>query len=79
MVASDPEMTVIDQWGIRNQDAPELALHSIFMVDKAGEIFYRKIARRRAKSQELLYALDRAPASCCPGSCTDTICELRKD
>ncbi len=75
-VASDPEMKVIDTYGVRNQDVPELALHSIFMVDREGKVFYRKIARRRAKSQELLYALDRAPASCCPGSCTDKICEL---
>ncbi len=75
-VASDPEMKVIDTYGVRNKDVPELALHAIFLIDQAGKVFYRKIARRRAKSQELLYALDRAPAKCCPGSCTDKICEL---
>ena len=48
-VASDPAMKVIDAWGVRNQDVPALALHSVFMVDRAGEVFYRKIARRRVR------------------------------
>ncbi len=75
LVASDPEMGVIDQWGVRNRDTPELALHSVFIVNGEGSIIYRKVARRRVKSQEILWALERAAIACCPGSCGETICE----
>ncbi len=75
LVASDPELRVIDQWGVRNPATPELALHSVFIVDGTGVIIYRKVARRRVKSQEILWALQRSPYACCPGSCGETICE----
>ncbi|MCB9755378.1 MAG: peroxiredoxin family protein [Myxococcales bacterium] len=79
LVASDPEMKVIDQYGVRNPDTPELALHSVFVVDKTGAIIYRKIARRRVKSREIVWALQRAAIQCCPGNCGETICAPIED
>jgi len=49
---------VIDGFGLVNEDRPELSLHAIYIIDPDGKIFYRKIARRRAYSNELLDALD---------------------
>lgn len=62
-------MQVIDAWGLRNVDEPELALHAVYIIDPDGTIRYRKIARRRTRSPELLLALDGAPFECCPSSC----------
>lgn len=49
---------MIDGFGLVNEDRPELSLHAIYIIDPDGKIFYRKIARRRAYSNELLDALD---------------------
>lgn len=49
---------MIDGFGLVNEDRPELSLHAIYLIDPDGKIFYRKIARRRAYSNELLDALD---------------------
>ena len=57
-LASDPEMKLIDRFGIRNRNTPDLALHAIYIVDKDGDVFYRKVARRRAYSNELADAVD---------------------
>lgn len=57
-LASDPEMKIIDRFGIRNPNQTDLALHAIYIVDRDGDVFYRKVARRRAYSQELLAAID---------------------
>ena len=55
---SDPDMEVIKGWGLQNKDVPDLALHAIYILDKEGKIFYRKVARRRARSPEFLAAID---------------------
>lgn len=55
---SDPQQRIIGSFGLVNPDQPELSLHAIYIVDPAGEVFYRKVARRRAYSDELLDALD---------------------
>lgn len=49
---------MIGQFGLINSDRPELSLHAIYIVDRAGKVFYRKVARRRAYADELLDALD---------------------
>jgi peroxiredoxin len=74
-LAADPEMQVIDAYHLRNPDTPGLALHAVYIVQPDGSISYRKVARRRARSREILYALDGKPVSCCPGSCGKTICD----
>ena len=55
---SDPEQRIIGAFGLVNEDQPELSLHAIYIVDGAGKVFYRKVGRRRAYSDELLDALD---------------------
>jgi len=55
---SDPEQRVIGQFGLINTDRTELSLHAIYIIDPDGKVFYRKVARRRAYSNELLDALD---------------------
>lgn len=55
---SDPDMEVIKGWGLQNKDVPDLALHAVYILDPDGTIFYRKVARRRAYSQEFLDAID---------------------
>ena len=57
-LGSDPDMKLIRQFGLVNPDVPDLALHAVYIVDKEGEVFYRKIARRRAYSREFLAAID---------------------
>jgi peroxiredoxin len=57
-MASDPEQKVIQGWGLQNPDATDLALHAVYILDKEGKIFYRKIARRRAYSKEFIAAID---------------------
>lgn len=71
-LAADPGMEVIEAFHLRNET---LAWHAVYIVQPSGEISYRKIARRRARSREILYAVDGKPVSCCPGSCGDTICD----
>lgn len=57
-LASDPQQEIIGSFGIANVDVPELSLHAIYIVDEDGKVFYRKVARRRAYSQEFLDAID---------------------
>jgi peroxiredoxin len=57
-LASDPEQTIIGSFGIANPDVPELSLHAVYIIDETGKVFYRKVARRRAYSQEFLDAID---------------------
>ena len=54
----------------------DLALHAIYILEPDGTVFYRKIARRRARSRELLYAIDRKPLACCAGSCAKVVCDF---
>ncbi len=57
-LASDPEQKVVKAFGVQNPDTRELALHAVYIVDPAGKIFYRKVARRRPVSAELIDAID---------------------
>ncbi len=57
-LASDPEQKLIKGFGLVNPDVPELALHAVYIVDEQGKVFYRKIARRRAYSNEFIDAVD---------------------
>jgi len=45
-------------WQRHVQDRPELSLHAIYIIDRDGKVFYRKVARRRSHPDELLDALD---------------------
>ena len=55
---SDPEQNVVMAFGVQNPDTRELALHAVYIVDEQGDIFYRKVARRRPVSAELIDAID---------------------
>lgn len=55
---ADPGQEIIGRFGLINPDQRELSLHAIYIVDPQGEVFYRKVARRRAYADELLDALD---------------------
>jgi peroxiredoxin len=57
-MVSDPELEVIRAWGLENTDVGNLALHAVFILDRDGKVFYRKIARRRPYSPEFLDAID---------------------
>ncbi|MCH9685143.1 MAG: peroxiredoxin family protein [Deltaproteobacteria bacterium] len=57
-VLSDAKLGVIGAFGLENPEIEDLALHAIFIVDQGGHIFYRKVARRRPYSPELLDAVD---------------------
>lgn len=57
-LGSDPEQTVVKAFAVQNPDTQELALHAVYIVDPAGKVFYRKVARRRPGSEELLDAID---------------------
>lgn len=57
-MASDPDLQLIGALDLVNPDEPGLALHAAFIVDEAGIVFYRKIARRRVQPAELLDAID---------------------
>lgn len=58
VLLADPEQRIIGEFGLVNPDQRELSLHAIYIVDTEGKVFYRKVARRRAYSDELLDALD---------------------
>ncbi|MEM9624346.1 MAG: hypothetical protein AAF993_22085, partial [Pseudomonadota bacterium] len=45
-------------FGVQNPDTQELALHAVYALDENGKIFYRKVARRRPVSAELIDAVD---------------------
>lgn len=57
-LASDPKLELIGAFTLENPDVPELSLHAVYIVDEAGKVFYRKVARRRAYSAEFLDAID---------------------
>lgn len=57
-LGSDPEQTVVKSFGVQNPDTQELALHAVYIVSSEGEVFYRKVARRRPGAEELLDAID---------------------
>lgn len=57
-LASDPKLEIIRAFTLENPDVPELSLHAVYIVDEAGKVFYRKVARRRAYSAEFLDAID---------------------
>jgi hypothetical protein len=65
----DPELSVIDAYGLRNTDVPELSLHAAYLIGTDGRVEYRKVARRRVAPDELLFAIDGAAVSFCAGSC----------
>ena len=52
-----PKLEVMDAFKIRNPDVP-IALHSVFIADSEGKIYYRKVGRRRPLPKELLEAID---------------------
>lgn len=55
---SDAEYRTIRSYGIENPEVGEMALHATFIVDSDRRVLYRKIARRRPFSVELLDAVD---------------------
>jgi hypothetical protein len=57
-IASDESQEVQKTYRVQNPETQELALHAVFIVGEDGRVFYRKIASRRPKSQELLDAID---------------------
>ena len=57
-IVSDERQEVQKAYRVQNPDTQELALHAVFIVGKERRVFYRKIASRRPKSQELLDAID---------------------
>ena len=57
-LASDRGQRIISDFGVQNPVTLELALHAVYIVDEQGEIFYRKVARRRPISNELIDAID---------------------
>lgn len=57
-VVSDEKQAVMQAYGVVNPDTEELALHAVYIVDQDRRIFYRKVARRRPLSRELLDAID---------------------
>ncbi len=57
-LASDPEQQVVRAFRVQNPDTQELALHAVYIAAADGTIFYRKVARRRPTSEELIDAID---------------------
>ncbi len=57
-LGSDPDQEVVRAFGVQNPDTRELALHAVYIVEPGGHIVYRKVARRRPVSAELIDALD---------------------
>ena len=57
-LASDPQLRVIRAWNLENPDVADLSLHAVYLLDRDGTIFYRKVARRRAYPPEFLDAID---------------------
>lgn len=66
---SDPDMRVIDAWDLRNPAEPGLAHHAVYIIEGDGSVLYRKLARRRTRSPELLMAFDREGVECCASRC----------
>ncbi len=57
-LASDPNQRVIQLFGVQNPDTRELALHAVYIINPAGEVYYRKVGLRRPLSAELIDAVD---------------------
>ena len=57
-VLSDGAFEVLRAFNIENPEVGEMALHATYLVGPDGRIFYRKVARRRPYSQELIDAVD---------------------
>ncbi len=57
-MGSDPEQTVAKAFRVQNPDTQELALHAVYIVDRGGQVIYRKVALRRPTSNELIDAID---------------------
>ena len=57
-MGSDHAQDVQRAFRVQNPDTQELALHAVYILDEQGEIFYRKVARRRPLSNELIDAID---------------------
>lgn len=57
-LVSDEDQSIMKEYGVRNPDTKELALHAVFILDEDRTVFYRKVAARRPVSQELLDAID---------------------
>jgi len=55
---SDEDQSIMKEYGVRNSDTKELALHAVFILDEDRKGFYRKVASRRPVSQELLDAIN---------------------
>jgi hypothetical protein len=59
-IGSDQDQSVVKAFRVQNPDTQELALHAVYIVDENSRIFYRKVARRRPVSNELIDAIDAA-------------------
>ena len=59
-LASDPDQAVVKSFGVQNPETQELALHAVYILNSDGQIVYRKVARRRPVSAELVDAIDAA-------------------
>ena len=57
-LASDPQQQIVKTFGVQNPDTQQLALHAVYIIDRNGLIIYRKVARRRPVSAELIDAID---------------------
>ncbi len=57
-MVSDPDLEVIRRFGLENTEVGDLSLHAVYILDRDGKIFYRKVARRRPYSPEFLAAID---------------------
>ncbi len=57
-LGSDRDQSVINAFRVQNPTTQQLALHAVYIVDRTGKIFYRKVARRRPGANELIDAID---------------------
>ena len=57
-LASDPNQAVVKAFGVQNPDTQQLAIHAVYILNRKGVITYRKVARRRPVSAELIDAID---------------------
>lgn len=55
---SDPQLEIIRGWNLENEQVGDLTWHATYLIDTDGTIFYRKVGRRRAYSEEYLAAID---------------------
>ena len=57
-LGSDRSQHVVRAFRVQNPTTQELALHAVYIVDESGKIFYRKVASRRPRANELIDAID---------------------